>query len=166
MRVVLLSGGLPTFIDIKDNFVSSAVDVDNVLLQLRRAGKRLLFAGDDTWMSLYPQLFHQAAPMPSFNVKDLHTVDQGCHDMLNRALNVNITLHCQAQCQANNGAALSTASSESDAATTVDAITPAACCDKSGNRSIALSDWDALFVHYLGVDHVGEHKQQQYTCAL
>lgn len=41
------------------------------------AGKRLVFMGDDTWESLFPKKFHRSLPFPSFNVKDLHTVDNG-----------------------------------------------------------------------------------------
>lgn len=33
--------------------------------------------GDDTWESLFPKSFHRSLPFPSFNVKDLHTVDDG-----------------------------------------------------------------------------------------
>lgn len=41
------------------------------------AGKRVVFMGDDTWESLFPRRFHRSLPFPSFNVKDLHTVDDG-----------------------------------------------------------------------------------------
>lgn len=41
------------------------------------AGKRVVFMGDDTWESLFPKKFHRSLPFPSFNVKDLHTVDDG-----------------------------------------------------------------------------------------
>lgn len=41
------------------------------------AGKRVVFMGDDTWESLFPKRFHRSLPFPSFNVKDLHTVDNG-----------------------------------------------------------------------------------------
>lgn len=41
------------------------------------AGKRVVFMGDDTWESLFPKRFHRSLPFPSFNVKDLHTVDDG-----------------------------------------------------------------------------------------
>lgn len=34
-------------------------------------------AGDDTWMQLRPDAYSEAHPYPSFNVKDLHTVDEG-----------------------------------------------------------------------------------------
>lgn len=33
--------------------------------------------GDDTWGSLFPDSFHKSFPFPSFNVMDLHTVDNG-----------------------------------------------------------------------------------------
>lgn len=35
------------------------------------------FTGDDTWMQLFPHQFHNAKPYSSFNVMDLHTVDDG-----------------------------------------------------------------------------------------
>ena len=33
--------------------------------------------GDDTWNKVYPRGFNESYPYPSFNVKDLHTVDNG-----------------------------------------------------------------------------------------
>ncbi|ETE60981.1 hypothetical protein L345_13271, partial [Ophiophagus hannah] len=41
------------------------------------AGRKVVFMGDDTWEGLFPQAFHRAHFFPSFNVKDLHTVDDG-----------------------------------------------------------------------------------------
>jgi phosphatidylinositol glycan class O len=73
----LTTGGLPTFIDFKDNFASSMIEEDNLIEQLHARGRKVVFMGDDTWVSLYPHYFHQAFPYPSFNVKDLHTVDNG-----------------------------------------------------------------------------------------
>ena len=35
------------------------------------------FLGDDTWLQLFPSQFHEAKPYSSFNVMDLHTVDDG-----------------------------------------------------------------------------------------
>jgi hypothetical protein len=40
-------------------------------------GKRVAFVGDDTWQQLAPDAFDWAWPYPSFNVKDLHSVDDG-----------------------------------------------------------------------------------------
>ena len=46
--------------------------------QLRDSGgKRVVFAGDDTWLSLFPDAFAAAHPYPSFDVWDLDTVDRG-----------------------------------------------------------------------------------------
>jgi hypothetical protein len=51
----LTTGSLPTFVDVSSNFGSYAVTEDNIIDQLREsAGKRVVFAGDDTWMSLFP----------------------------------------------------------------------------------------------------------------
>lgn len=41
------------------------------------AGRRVVFMGDDTWKDLFPGAFSQAFFFPSFNVRDLHTVDNG-----------------------------------------------------------------------------------------
>ncbi|KAM4634228.1 GPI ethanolamine phosphate transferase 3 [Polymixia lowei] len=71
------TGSLPTFIDIGNNFASSAILEDNIIHQLGHMGKRVVFMGDDTWESLFPKRFHRSLPFPSFNVKDLHTVDNG-----------------------------------------------------------------------------------------
>ncbi|KAL4609488.1 GPI ethanolamine phosphate transferase 3 [Arapaima gigas] len=71
------TGSLPTFVDVGNNFASSAILEDNLVHQLGEAGKRVVFMGDDTWESLFPKKFHRSLPFPSFNVKDLHTVDDG-----------------------------------------------------------------------------------------
>ncbi|XP_010875997.2 GPI ethanolamine phosphate transferase 3 isoform X1 [Esox lucius] len=71
------TGSLPTFIDVGNNFASSAILEDNLVHQLGEVGKRVVFMGDDTWENLFPKKFHRSMPFPSFNVKDLHTVDNG-----------------------------------------------------------------------------------------
>lgn len=41
-------------------------------------GKRLTAMGDDTWQLLFPNgSFHRSFPFPSFNTRDLDTVDNG-----------------------------------------------------------------------------------------
>lgn len=37
----------------------------------------MAFVGDDTWQQLAPDAFDWSFPYPSFNVKDLHSVDDG-----------------------------------------------------------------------------------------
>ncbi|KAM6471347.1 GPI ethanolamine phosphate transferase 3 isoform 2-T2 [Liasis olivaceus] len=73
----LTTGSLPTFVDAGSNFASYAVREDNLVWQLAHNGKKVVFMGDDTWDGLFPQAFHRAFFFPSFNVKDLHTVDDG-----------------------------------------------------------------------------------------
>ncbi|KHO00648.1 phosphoethanolamine transferase class O [Metarhizium album ARSEF 1941] len=75
----LTTGTLPTFIDAGSNFAGSAIDEDNILMQLKNAGKKIAHLGDDTWWDLFPGYFEPniSKAYPSFNVPDLHTVDNG-----------------------------------------------------------------------------------------
>lgn len=75
----LTTGTLPTFIDIGSNFAGTAIEEDNLLLQLRDAGKKIVHLGDDTWDALFPGHFEANASRSydSFNVWDLHSVDNG-----------------------------------------------------------------------------------------
>ncbi|KAF9467526.1 hypothetical protein BDZ94DRAFT_963151 [Collybia nuda] len=75
----ITTGSLPTFIDIGNNFGGSSIEEDSILKQLRLAGKKAAFMGDDTWMSVFPDTFedNMTFPYDSFNVEDLHTVDEG-----------------------------------------------------------------------------------------
>ncbi|XP_062190830.1 GPI ethanolamine phosphate transferase 3 isoform X2 [Phragmites australis] len=45
--------------------------------------------GDDTWIQLYPEHFNKSFPYPSFNVKDLDTVDNGVIEHLLPSLHKN-----------------------------------------------------------------------------
>lgn len=74
----LTTGSLPTFVDAGKNFASSEIGEDNFIYQMYNMGKRIVFMGDDTWESLYKKYFSKSYPFPSFNVRDLHTVDNGC----------------------------------------------------------------------------------------
>ena len=71
------TGSLPTFVDAGSNFASSNITEDNIISQLISLEKNITFMGDDTWGSLFPDSFHKSFPFPSFNVMDLHTVDNG-----------------------------------------------------------------------------------------
>ncbi|XP_067666675.1 GPI ethanolamine phosphate transferase 3-like [Haliotis asinina] len=73
----LTTGSLPTFVDAGANFASAEITEDNIIDQLLSQNKKIKFLGDDTWMGLFPERFSKAFPFPSFNVKDLHTVDNG-----------------------------------------------------------------------------------------
>lgn len=75
----LTTGTLPTFVDLGSSFSGTAIDEDNLLMQLRDNGKRIVHLGDDTWEALFPGYFegNLSKPYDSFNVWDLHTVDNG-----------------------------------------------------------------------------------------
>lgn len=75
----LTTGTLPTFIDAGSNFAGTAIEEDNILAQLRSAGKRIVHLGDDTWHALFPGYFEDELThaYDSFNVWDLFTVDNG-----------------------------------------------------------------------------------------
>jgi len=75
----LTTGTLPTFIDVGSNFAGTAIEEDNLISQLKDAGKTVVHLGDDTWHSLFPRCFDEnlTHAYDSFNVWDLHTVDNG-----------------------------------------------------------------------------------------
>lgn len=93
----LTTGGLPTFADISANFGGASVEEDNWVWQQTAVDVRsrgfassslprsrqqqagMGFVGDDTWEDLYPRsYFKESYPYPSFNTRDLDTVDNGC----------------------------------------------------------------------------------------
>ena len=80
----LTTGTLPTFVDAGSNFAGTAIDEDNLVAQLRSAGKNLVHLGDDTWHSLFPGYFdaNLTRAFDSFNVWDLYTVDNGVTENL------------------------------------------------------------------------------------
>ena len=89
----LTTGGLPTFADISGNFGGAAIDedtwIDQLLLSERPSAQfpaKLGFVGDDTWVDLFPTQFSQSFPFPSFNTRDLDTVDNGCLEKLPQLL--------------------------------------------------------------------------------
>mmetsp|Transcript_2205 Transcript_2205/g.4051 ORF Transcript_2205/g.4051 Transcript_2205/m.4051 type:complete len:1023 (+) Transcript_2205:286-3354(+) len=44
----------------------------------RQSLVKMAFVGDDTWVDLFPTQFDDSHPFPSFNTRDLDTVDDGC----------------------------------------------------------------------------------------
>ena len=82
-----------------------------ILDQMINRGRRVVFAGDDTWMSLFPNRFTRAYPYPSFDVWDLDTVDRGVEkhlykvslilEVIKRVVNMvfRFSFHPQLECQ-------------------------------------------------------------------
>lgn len=52
----MMTGGLPTFIDAGSNFDSAVITEDNFIAQAKANGLRLAMFGDDTWVSLFPNM--------------------------------------------------------------------------------------------------------------
>ena len=73
----ITTGSLPTFIDIGANFASTAIEEDTFISQLVASDRKIAFMGDDTWVNLFPNSFTHTHPYDSFNVEDLHSVDNG-----------------------------------------------------------------------------------------
>jgi len=192
----LTTGGLPTFIDIKDNFGSSAIVEDNWIWQLKHAqtgrtcrnddahvaastsssrrSNVMHFFGDDTWFDLFPPHTYfspQSRAYPSFNVKDLHTVDDGCWANLRpmfmkekerterEAELLGIQLEVDAEMSGDER--FPHTEDNSDGGTTEpDTASPSSATSASSpstfsSSSPSSSDWDVTLAHFLGVDHVG-----------
>ena len=66
----LTTGTIPGFVDVVLNFDSSSLEEDNLLYQMKRAGKQLVFYGDDTWLKLFPDHFVRSDGTTSFFVSD------------------------------------------------------------------------------------------------
>lgn len=102
----LTAGQVPQFSDMIFNlFNSEAILSDSLLHRATEQGKLLVFYGDDTWLKLYPGLFHRYEGVSSFFVTDFYEVDR------------NVT--------------------------------------RNLDKELRRSDWDAMFLHYLGLDHIG-----------
>lgn len=63
-------GMIPNFFDIVLNFGSTRLFQDNILKQMFKAGKKIVFYGDDTWIKLFPDLFYRYEGTTSFFVTD------------------------------------------------------------------------------------------------
>ena len=100
----LTTGGLPTFADISGNMGGATVEEDTWIQQLKSTPfqrrnltrvSKTAFVGDDTWLDLFPTQLDEAYPYPSFNTRDLDTVDNGClhhiPDLLNQLRQTGVT---------------------------------------------------------------------------
>jgi GPI ethanolamine phosphate transferase 3 subunit O len=79
----IVTGSLPTFLDVGSVFSGGEIKEDNLISQALLRASKVVAVGDDTWDQLYPKTstfaLNISAPFPSFNVKDLHTVDNGVY---------------------------------------------------------------------------------------
>ena len=90
---------------------------------------RSVFAGDDTWASLFPLAFNTVYAFPSFNVADLHGVDNGVKAHLSDLLRIPSSRQ---------------PSDHLRVPTEIKSVEPPNS-----------HTWGLLVAHFLGVDHVG-----------
>ena len=65
-----VTGSVPGFSDVIFNLGSSELAEDNILHQLVDKGHDIVFYGDDTWLSLFPDKFVRSEGTTSFFVND------------------------------------------------------------------------------------------------
>ncbi|EGG14773.1 hypothetical protein DFA_10646 [Cavenderia fasciculata] len=143
------TGSLPTFIDIGASFASDRIVEDNMIRQFThrdqpesKPRKKIVFVGDDTWDKMFPDTFYKSYPFSSFLVNDFHTVDRGVMHQTHKMLP-----HSPTNNQFNPNVI-------PDDAKPVD---PRPVIREIDN------DWDVLFGHMLGVDHVGHTYGPRHT---
>lgn len=181
----LMTGSLPTFLDLRQNFHSPAVAEDSLIRQLRqqvcvcvggcrgasrvcryhtvpgcltrsrptsmtKQGKRLTAMGDDTWQLLFPDGFDRSFPFPSFNTRDLDTVDNGVlehllPEMARGACSLYPSTIIHHPYQSMDGRPHNTHPHPHNL------IHPT----YPTKNQQPTDDWDVLIAHFLGVDHVG-----------
>ena len=82
----VLNGGLSTFFETTEEFVSTEVVEDNILYQVknRKDGfkDKIVFYGDYIWEPLYGQYFDEIVKFQSQNTRDLDTLDNGVRKAL------------------------------------------------------------------------------------
>ncbi|XP_023954366.2 GPI ethanolamine phosphate transferase 3 isoform X2 [Bicyclus anynana] len=71
----LVTGSLPTFVDMSSNFAAMEIQEDNVIDQIVNQGNKAVLLGDDTWARLMPSRWHRSHALYSFHTWDLDTVD-------------------------------------------------------------------------------------------
>ncbi|KAJ3309011.1 mannose-ethanolamine phosphotransferase gpi13 [Boothiomyces sp. JEL0838] len=75
--MAIVTGALPTLVDAGSNFEGASLKEDNILEKILLRNQRIVSLGDDTWDRLFPSGFNESHFFPSFDVWDLHTVDEG-----------------------------------------------------------------------------------------
>jgi len=166
----LVTGGIPSFSDYLNNFQSSALDQDNIVWQMQRHSKCIVFYGDDTWLKLFPDSFTRHDGTTSFFVTDTVIVDNNVTRHLDPELQRFSSSKARSQSltdmgnsrrahgaeksydSSRNGVS-SLGSSKRNAETSHLLETP----PESATRTVcdANADWDVMILHYLGLDHVG-----------
>ena len=81
----IMTGSIPSFVDIIRNFDTDSLVEDSLIRQWRRHQRNITMFGDDTWSKLFPGDFLRQDPTTSFFVSDFTEVDE------------NVTRHLQSE---------------------------------------------------------------------
>ena len=130
----ITTGSVPSFLDVILNFAESDTTSnlalqDTWLAQLGdKRGGGLIMYGDDTWLKLFPDTFSRAEGTSSFFVSVSGTSQSSC----NVGVETKPSMH-------------------QDFTEVDDNVT------RHLSHELSQSDWNGMFMHYLGLDHIG-HK--------
>lgn len=71
----MTSGSIPSFLDVILNLGSSKSDMDTFLYQMIQQNQRIVFYGDNTWTSMFPNMFYRKGEnIDSLYVNDFYEV--------------------------------------------------------------------------------------------
>lgn len=83
-----MSGTIPSFLDVAMNFGSDEMKIDSFIHQLKKRNQKIVFAGDDTWTTLFKGIFtRETANKDSLFVNDFHQGDINVTNSLKSELN-------------------------------------------------------------------------------
>ncbi|XP_063994998.1 GPI ethanolamine phosphate transferase 2 [Diachasmimorpha longicaudata] len=85
----MMTGAVSSFIDVALNLGETSVTSDSVLNQAKNHGHRIIFYGDDTWIKLFPNIFHRHEGTTSFFVSDFKEVDDNVTRHIGKELEIN-----------------------------------------------------------------------------
>jgi ethanolaminephosphotransferase len=133
----ITTGSIPSFLDVILNFAESdtsstlaAQDTWLAQIKAKQFGDKegkLVMYGDDTWLKLFPDFFERADGTSSFFVSVSHRHSRVCR------WNIPLILNVQDFTEVDNNVT------------------------RHVPNELLNSDWDAMIMHYLGLDHIG-HK--------
>lgn len=73
----MTTGTIPNFIDVVMNLGSTELHMDSILHQMHNKAMKMVFLGDNTWVKMFPQMFHrQLENLDSLFVNDFYEGDK------------------------------------------------------------------------------------------
>lgn len=83
----MTTGTVPNFIDVVMNLGSSELHMDSFLHQMYDKGGKMVFCGDNTWVKMFPAMFHRKLEnQDSLYVNDFHEGDKNITKKLSEEL--------------------------------------------------------------------------------